>query len=112
MERGYSAMKNVHLVIVLMVLSIVVPPLLAWDVSWARRGGGGDDRTRFYGIVQSRPSPGLHGEWLIGGQRVTTHSGTEFDQREGALAVGTCAKVDFRRGGVHEIDSEPMSNCL
>lgn len=68
------------------------------------------DRFRFYGWVESMPE-GLHGTWIIGGQRVTTTPGTEFDQEEGPLMVGGCAKVDIRGGAVHEIDSEPAGNC-
>ncbi|MBE0596952.1 MAG: hypothetical protein IH614_06775 [Desulfuromonadales bacterium] len=68
------------------------------------------DRYRFYGWVELMPE-GLHGTWVIGGQDVVTNPRTEFDQMEGPLMVGGCAKVDIRRGLVHEIDSEPASNC-
>lgn len=68
------------------------------------------DRVRFYGWVESMPA-GLHGTWIIGGQPVTTNPRTEFDQAEGPLMVGGCAKVDIRGGMVHEIDSEPASDC-
>lgn len=75
------------------------------------RGGGDRDRHRFYGWVEYMPE-GFHGTWIIGGRRVTTNPRTRFDQREGPLMVGVCAKVDIRNGLVHEIDSEPPGDCL
>jgi len=80
------------------------------DQTSAKRGGG-KDRSEYYGIVESRPAQGLHGDWVIGGRTVTTNPRTEFDQAEGPLAIGGCAKVHFRNGVVHEIDSEPLHNC-
>ncbi len=68
------------------------------------------DRVRFYGWVEQMPE-GLHGTWVIGGRQVTTNPRTQFDQREGPLHVGGCAKVDIRGGRVHEIDSESRGNC-
>lgn len=68
------------------------------------------DRVRFYGWVESMPQ-GLHGTWIISGRMITTNPRTEFDQLEGLLRPGACVKVDIRSGNVHEIDSEPASNC-
>lgn len=68
------------------------------------------DRFRFYGWVEFMPER-MHGTWIIGGQQVTTHPRTQFDQVDGLLMVGGCAKVDIRGGFVHEIDSEPPGNC-
>jgi len=68
------------------------------------------DRVRFYGWVESLPQ-GLYGTWMISGRQITTNSRTEFDQFEGPLKTGACVKVDIRSGNVHEIDSEPTSNC-
>lgn len=68
------------------------------------------DRLRFYGWVEVMPE-GLHGTWIIGGREVTTNPRTEFDESEGPLLVGGCAKVDIRGGLVHEIDSEPPQDC-
>lgn len=74
-----------------------------------RRGDGGA-RARFHGWVEKMPE-GLHGAWVIGGRQVTTNPRTEFDQVEGPLRIGGCAKVELRGGAVHEIDSEPDHNC-
>lgn len=68
------------------------------------------ERQRITGWVEVMPE-GLHGPWVIGGQHVTTNPRTEFDQQDGPLMVGGCAKVDIRGGLVHEIDSQPASDC-
>lgn len=94
-----------------LAIMVALPILGMTDTASAKRRGDDGSRTRFYGIVQSRPANSLHGEWVIGGHIYMTDAGTEFNQSEGRLAVGSCAKVDIRNGRVHEIDSEPMRNC-
>lgn len=69
-----------------------------------------ENRIRFYGWVESMPN-GLQGTGVIGGRQVTTTPQTKFDQVEGPLMVGGCAKVEIRSGSVHEIDSEPNEDC-
>ncbi len=54
---------------------------------------------------------GLQGTWNISGHQLTTNPQTEFDQVDGPLIIGGCAKVDLRNGLVHEIDSEPIDDC-
>jgi hypothetical protein len=68
------------------------------------------DRHTLYGWVEAMPE-GLHGTWIIGGRQIVTNPRTEFDQGEGPLVVGGCAKVDIRGGVVHEIDSQPAGDC-
>ena len=68
------------------------------------------DRVRFYGWVESMPE-GMLGTWIIGGQTFVAGPGTEFDEVDGPLKVGGCAKVDIRGGALHEIDSEPHHDC-
>jgi hypothetical protein len=80
------------------------------DTALAKRGGD-ESRSEFYGIVQVQPQNGRQGEWVIGGQVFMVDSGTEFDEAEGPLEVGSCAKVKIRKGRIHEIDSEPMKDC-
>ena len=72
--------------------------------------GGDENRTLFYGLVDMRPA-GLQGTWTIDGRQFVTNPQTEFDQVDGPLIVGGCAKVDLRNGLVHEIDSEPIDDC-
>ena len=50
------------------------------------------NRTYFYGWVESKPE-GLQGTWIIGGREITTTAQTEFDQEDGTLMVGSCAKA-------------------
>jgi len=91
---------------------VVVLPLFAAPAT-AQAGRDDDDgrRSEFTGIIQERPERSLQGKWVIGGRAFTTDGGTEFDQSEGTLTVGSCAKVEVRNGRVHEIDSEPMRDC-
>jgi len=98
-------------VIIALTLTIALPLVLAPDMALAKRGGDDDNRSEFYGIVQVRPENQLQGAWMIGGRTFTADAGTEFDQSEGQLTIGSCAKVHLRNGRVHEIDSEPMRNC-
>ena len=90
----------------LLVLFVLTPMMI-----YAKRGSDDESRKIFIGVIQSIPSSGLQGEWIIGGQTFSTASGTEFDQTDGSLTVGGCAKAEFKNGVVHEIDSEPMSDC-
>ncbi|MCB0128219.1 MAG: hypothetical protein KDE58_38400, partial [Caldilineaceae bacterium] len=47
------------------------------------------------GLVESMPSNGLQGNWIVGGVRFVTNGSTEFRQEKGALAVGVCAEVEY-----------------
>jgi hypothetical protein len=51
-------------------------------------------RGELYGEVQSFPES-LIGEWNIAGITFVTDEGTQFDQRNGAFAVGAIVKVEF-----------------
>lgn len=105
---GARAFRSVVLSAVFMsVFQFAMPP----DTAHARRGRDGDNRSEHYGVIKSRPQKSMEGVWNIGGQNFTVTAGTEFNQTEGKLTVGTCAKVHIRNGRVHEIDSEPMHNC-
>lgn len=92
-------------------LFLALPLIVGPDQAQARRGGTEDNRSEFYGVVQSLPEKGLRGVWVIAGRTIKADASTEFDQVEGKLAVGRCVKVHVRNGRVHEIDSEPMRNC-
>ncbi len=102
--------KVLYYMVFLLVFALALPLFSSPDEVSARRGGD-DNRLRFYGIIEAIPDKDLRGQWVIGGRTVTADSATEFDQVEGPLAVGNCAKVDIRNGRVHEIDSEPLRNC-
>ncbi len=68
-----------------------------------------------YGLVQSMPSPGFVGAWVIGGVAYDATGSTSFKQLAGPLAVGACAKVRYTGSSspftAIEIESEPMSDC-
>ncbi|NLI82411.1 MAG: hypothetical protein GX443_12120 [Deltaproteobacteria bacterium] len=109
MNRKLENLKPMNLPIMAMMVMIALSWSVLADTVYAKRGGG--DRARYYGIIESRPVQGFHGQWVIGGHTITTGPQTQFDETEGPLAVGSCAKVDFRNGQVHEIDIEPMRDC-
>lgn len=92
------------IVCVLLVLGFFLAPASA-------KRGGDEARSEFRGIVTERPAGELTGEWVIGGNVVLAGPETEFDQAEGPLDIGSCAKVESRNGRVHEIDSEPLHSC-
>jgi len=87
----------------------LVDPL---NIAHARHGRDNHNRSEFYGIVQSRPENALEGVWVvIGGRTFKADPGTEFDQTEGKLTIGRCAKVHIQSCRVHEFDSEQMRYC-
>lgn len=92
------------------MLSTALAVMLLTPVVVAAKDEDGRERLRFYGWVEVMPA-GLHGTWVIGGQQMTTTPQTQFDQADGPLRVGGCAKVEIRAGAVHEIDSEPDRDC-
>ncbi|WP_298610117.1 hypothetical protein [uncultured Thiothrix sp.] len=104
---------NAHLKKLLITASSTLLLTSLAPVTQAKKGDDDrqGDRVVFQGIVQSKPLGGLHGTWRIAGKTVRTHAGTQFDQLDGRLQVGVCAKVKLRNGKVHEIDSEPAHDC-
>lgn len=92
-------------VLVRMLMTAAIMTLLVFPVA-----AKDENRVRFYGWIKAMPD-GLHGTWQVGGRTLNTGPGTDFDQTQGDLVVGGCAKVDIRGGMVHEIDSEPASDC-
>jgi hypothetical protein len=93
-----------------LVLGLTISAISVAPAAAEAKDDSGKDRLRFYGWVESMPE-GLQGTWLIGGRQVTTSPRTQFDQADGPLMVGGCAKVDIRGSVVHEIDSEPPNDC-
>lgn len=78
------------------------------------QGDGDDENPRLRGLVEQMPAGGRVGDWMIGGQTVVATAQTEFDETEGAIAVGVCVKVEFVSQGsnvAREIDSEPAGDC-
>lgn len=104
-------MKTLKAMMIVFALAIILSLFGGPAMVTEGRGRGDEDRSEFYGIIEVRPEYGLHGTWVISGFSFTTDARTEFDQLEGPLTIGSCAKVHLRSGRVHEIDSEPMGNC-
>jgi hypothetical protein len=102
MGEGHSALKT--MLGIAAALAILATGVVAATDDRDR------DRIRFYGWVQSMPE-GFLGTWVIGGRQVVTSPRTQFDQTDGPLVVGGCAKVDIRGDVVHEIASEPPEDC-
>ncbi|MDW8269857.1 MAG: DUF5666 domain-containing protein, partial [Anaerolineae bacterium] len=74
-----------------------------------------DDLPTWRGWIESQPIGTNLGTWVVGGRAFQADSHTEFDQEEGPLVVGACAKVKYQTvNGVDravEIDSEPPTDC-
>jgi hypothetical protein len=111
MSRSIIKTRRFKTMMIALAFMIALPLVAPRDMALAKRDRDIDERSEFNGIVQSRPENALEGVWVIGGQTYKADAGTEFDQTEGELTVGSCAKVHIRGGHVHEIDSEPMRNC-
>ncbi len=94
------------LVLAAFVLSLMLPLFTTVGTAQAKAG----DKITL-GIVTVKPANGLRGTWVIGGKTFTTTARTEFDQVDGRLVIGACAKAKIRDGVLKEIDSEPARNC-
>lgn len=68
-----------------------------------------------YGQVESKPTSGLIGAWVIGGVTYNAPAGAEFKQRSGPLVVGACAKVHYAPNTtpftVREMESRSAADC-
>ncbi len=111
MIHSVNEPRNFRAMMIALIFTIALPLFIATDIILAKGSGDNDNRSEFYGIVEERPEKRLQGDWVIGRLAFTADAGTEFDQSDGQLTIGSCAKVHVRNGRVHEIDSEPMRNC-
>ena len=111
MIHSVNEPRNFRATMIALVFTIALSIFVTTDTVLAKGGSDKENRSEFYGIVQMRPEKGSQGTWVIGNRAFTADAGTEFDQSEGQLTVGSCAKVHVRNGRVHEIDSEPIRNC-
>lgn len=65
----------------------------------------------FYGLIESRPTDGDQGAWVIGGRQITVTERTKLKQDDGPLAVGACVEVDYDDGKVEEIEAKKAGEC-
>ena len=64
----------------------------------ARDGGDGSDDGEFQGVIESLPSTGAIGDWLVSGTTVHVSAVTEIDDEDGAIAVGASVEVEGTTG--------------
>lgn len=98
-----TAMK---FIVAALLLAFVSATFLPPNIAYAKAGD-----VIHQGIIQTKPASGLQGTWVIGGKTFKTNARTQFNQVDGPLVVGACAKVKIRNGAVKEIDSEPLGDC-
>ncbi len=87
--------------------------LMSWQIGTAQAG---DDDLIWRGLIEATPGDGTRiGEWTVGGKVFVANAGTEFDEEEGTLVIGACAKVKYVESNganiADEIDSEPAGDC-
>lgn len=75
-------------------------------------GGHHGDDVKRYGLIDSFPV-GLTGEWVIDGVSYTAGDNTEFDQEDGAFAVGACVEIKYLAATnvALEIETEDDEHC-
>ncbi|NOZ27595.1 MAG: hypothetical protein GXP39_06015, partial [Chloroflexi bacterium] len=64
--------------IAILLVSLLVAPIALAD----------DDEYEFRGTVESLPSSGLIGDWVVSGRTVHVSAETRIDQEDGPVAVG------------------------
>jgi thermitase len=65
-------------------------------------------------VVNSRPTDGLVGTWIVGDHVFVADADTEFREEDGALAVGTCADIEYLNTSPYtalEIRSRARDDC-
>lgn len=67
--------------------------------------GGSDDDFKFTGIIESLPSSGLTGNWVVSGTTVRVTAGTRVEQEDGRAAVGAVVKVEGARRSDGSVDA-------
>jgi hypothetical protein len=61
-------------------------------------GGGRRARSSFYGTIESLPSNGFVGEWVVGARTVTVTASTVVDEEHGRASVGALVEVKATSG--------------
>jgi Domain of unknown function (DUF5666) len=69
------------------------------------RGGSGENETKFTGFIESLPSSGLIGNWVVSGTTVRVTNATRVEQEDGRAAVGAVVKVEGRRQSDGSVDA-------
>ncbi len=74
-----------------------------------------DGAFEWKGIIESRPTGGTIGTWVIDGMTFEATAATHIEEEYHALTVGTCAKVEYNvvtgSNVAVKIEDEGMSSC-
>lgn len=95
------------------LVSLAATFMVSQTLQAASDDGGGSD---WRGLVQTKPAAGFVGNWVIGGRTFSATNATEINQSEGALEVGSCAKVRYQvvDGGTNralQIERQSANDC-
>lgn len=92
------------------VIALLVTNLLPSGIAMAQTAGPPPMKS-FFGVIKFVPN-NRSGLWTIGTETVEIDNYTDFYQFYGPLAVGTCVRVDMRRGRAQRIASVKNSTCV
>jgi hypothetical protein len=94
-------------------IGLLLASILVLVMPLAALASDGDLKWR--GVLDSRPSPGLAGTWVIGGRSFEADDSIEIEEEHGALVVGTCTKVEYYTSGsanvATKIESQESYKC-
>jgi hypothetical protein len=74
----------------------------------AALASGGENEIKFTGFIESLPSSGLSGDWVVSGTTVHVGSSTRVEQEDGRAAVGAVVKVEGRRRSDGSVDASEI----
>ena len=95
----------------LLLLFVVMLLIGLWNLPSVQAS----DDAKTTGIVQSMPSSGLIGDWVIGGTTYRTTASSEIEESNGPFAVGACVEVEYATDstpfGVNKLATQDASKC-
>jgi hypothetical protein len=65
----------------------------------------------FFGIIESRPTNGNAGTWVISGRKVEVTNNTALEEDNGPFVVGACVEVELKGKVAIEISTEEKREC-
>ncbi len=96
-SRQHVTRRMTHLVLMALFLGALLPLVSGWmSAQAAPMASGGDDWPEWRGVVESMPSGGLTGSWVVAGRTFQADSGTQFKQDHGLFQVGACVEVKYQ----------------
>ncbi|RME43342.1 MAG: hypothetical protein D6791_15700, partial [Chloroflexi bacterium] len=103
MFKRLSFLKSRHVLPVLLLLALFMTGFPGVSAAQAPAAAPADSGLEWRGVVESMPSGGFIGTWVIGGKTFEANAGTRIKQEHGPLQVGVCAKVEYQVvGGVNQ----------